>query len=183
MQISLDGYVESSSGDMEWMDTDSNEGWEPVFDMMKNVDLLILGRKMFAGYRDFWKNALVDPAAAQNDRRYARMADGLPHIVFSKTLKDPGWSNTVVNSGDVIEEILNLKKQKGKDIYLVGGAMLASTALDAELVDELILKVAPVLLGDGKSLFKNLHTRQELKLIDIRSFPNGMVDLRYKRKE
>jgi dihydrofolate reductase len=183
MQVSLDGYIESSTGDMDWMDINSNDGWDVVFDMMKNIDLLLLGRKMYNGYRDFWKNALVDPDAAENDRRYAVIADSLPHIVFSKTLKEAGWSNTIIHSGDVVEEIIRLKNQDGKDIYLVGGAKLASTALDAQLVDELILKVAPVLLGGGKSLFLDVYNRQELKLTDVRSFSNGMVDLTYHRKQ
>ncbi len=182
MQVSLDGYVESPSGDMDWMDISSNEGWAVVFDMMKNVDLLLLGRNMYPGYRDFWKHALADLAAAENDRKYARIADSLPHIVFSKTLKEPGWSNTIINSGDPTREISKFKSQDGKDIYLVGGAMLASTALDAKLVDVLVLKIAPFLLGGGKSLFKDLHTRQELKLTDVRSFSDGMVDLTYRRR-
>jgi dihydrofolate reductase len=182
MQVSLDGFVEAPNGDMSWMQPDDNEQWDNMFAMLlKNVDLFLLGRGMWADYRDYWKKALVDSNFSPNEVKFAKLAERTPHIVFSKTLKDAGWENTTINSGDVVDEVKKIKEQPGKDIYIVGGAKFAATLIDSGLVDEYQLAVSPVILTKGKSFFQQLANRRNIELISTKQLNMGVVILRYKQ--
>lgn len=182
MQVSLDGFVEGQNGDMGWMQPDDNEQWDDMFAMLlKNVDLLLLGRGMWADYRDYWKKALVDSNFSPNEVKFAKLAERTPHIVFSKTLKDAGWENTTINSGDVADEVKKIKEQSGKDIYIVGGAKFAATLIDSGLVDEYQLVINPVILTKGKSFFQQLTNRRQIELIDTKQLSTGVAILRYKQ--
>jgi dihydrofolate reductase len=182
MQVSLDGFVEGQNGDMSWMQPDDNEQWDDMFAMLlKNVDLLLLGRGMWADYRDYWKKALVDSNFSPNEVKFAKLAERTPHIVFSKTLKDAGWENTTINSGDVADEVKKIKEQSGKDIYIVGGAKFAATLIDSGLVDEYQLVINPVILTKGKSFFQQLTNRRQIELIDTKQLSTGVAILRYKQ--
>ncbi|MCD9015417.1 dihydrofolate reductase family protein [Parachryseolinea silvisoli] len=180
MQISLDGFVVGENNDMHWIATDTPEIWDDLFDMLEDVDLFLLGRGMYAGYRDYWKKALGVTDFSENEVKYARLAATAPHIVFSSTLKDPQWENTRIMNGNVVEEVRKLKQQEGKSIQIVGGAQLASTLLEAGLVDEYKLTVNPIIVGKGKSLFQNITKQRELELLEIKQMPGGVVVLRYR---
>ncbi len=183
MQVSLDGFIEGPNGDMSWMQTDGDELWKDLFKMLQNVDLHIMGRVMFPGYRDYWKAALTDSQFSSGERAYAKYADKTKHIVFSKTLKDPEWGNTTINTGGVAEEVRKLKQLPGKDIYVVGGALMASTVINAGLVDEYRLTVNPVVVAEGKSFFQQVNNRHDLVLKDTKAFSSGVVVLIFDNKK
>lgn len=179
MQMSLDGFVEGPHGDMSWVKKDDQEQWEDTFDMLQSVDVLVLGRVMYPAYRDYWKHALVDPDASAEEVRYARFAAETPHLVFSNRMQNPDWSNTTVIRGHVLEEIKKLKSQTGKDIYLVGGARLAATAVEGGAVDEYRLTVNPCILGNGKSFFQLQHIRRNLEHLSSKTLRSGRLIVRY----
>jgi dihydrofolate reductase len=179
MSVSLDGYVEGPNHDVSWMRVDSPQDWDDLFKMLEGVDLLLLGGGMFEEYRDYWKQALTNSKASANEVKYARWAEKHKHVVFSKSIKNPQWENTSVNTENAIEEVKKIKSQPGKDIYVVGGAKFASAILDAGLVDELRLVVNPWLLGDGKSLYNGNRTRHSLKLIETKKMEGDTVLVRY----
>jgi dihydrofolate reductase len=118
-------------GDTNWLAKDDPEQWADVFGMLQSVDLLLLGRVMWPGYGDFWKRALTDPSASPNQVAYAKLAEKTKHLVFSNTLKDAGWENATIVNGSVAEKVARLKKEKGKDIQVVGGAKFAATIIGA----------------------------------------------------
>jgi dihydrofolate reductase len=182
MQVSLDGYIEGPNGDMSWIKTDDVEQWDDLFDMLENVDLLLLGRVMFPEYRDYWKNALTDPKASANEVRYAQFAAKTPHIVFSNRMQNPDWSNSTVVRGHLNTEIKKLKSQSGKDIQVVGGARLAASVIEGGLVDEYRFTVNPSLLGGGKSLFQQQHSRHSLELISTKTLSSGRLIVRFHEK-
>jgi dihydrofolate reductase len=182
MQVSLDGYVEGPNGDMRWMQTDDGEQWDDVFEMLQSVDLMILGRVMFPEYRDYWKHAPTNPKASANEVAYARLAEKTKHIVFSSTMTDPQWSNTQIINGQVAHEIAKIKKQPGKDIYLVGGAKLAATVIEAGLVDEYRLTINPVIIGSGKSFFRDQHSRHVLEPVHTKVQKSGVIMAAYRAK-
>jgi dihydrofolate reductase len=97
--------------------------------------------------------------------------------VLSSTLTTSAWPQTKFVKG--LSEIRALKQQSGKDIYLVGGAQIVATLLDAGLVDELMLDVYPVLVGQGLALFANAERRRQLELRGVRQLPDGRVSLSY----
>ena len=182
MQVSLDGFIESAKGDMSWMNTDDPDQWDDLFDVLENVDLLLLGRVMFPEYRDYWKNALTDPKASVNEVRYAQYAAKTPHIVFSSRMQNADWSNSTVIRGHVVGEIKKLKSLPGKDIQVVGGAGLAATVIEGGLVDEYRLTVNPTILGGGKSFFQQQHSRHSLELISAKTLDSGRLIVRFKEK-
>ena len=181
MQVSLDGFIEGPNGDMSWMQTDDGEQWDEVFEMLQSVDLMILGRVMFPDYRDYWKQALTNPKASANEVAYARLAEKTKHIVFSSTMKDPQWNNTQIINGKVVDEIAKIKKQPGKDIYVVGGAKLAATVMEGGLVDEYRLTINPVIVGNGKSFFREQHSKHLLEPIHTKVQKSGVILAAYKR--
>ncbi|OOQ58520.1 hypothetical protein BC343_07585 [Mucilaginibacter pedocola] len=181
MQTSLDGYVEGKNGDMSWMQPDDDEAWGDLFGMLKSkVDLFLLGRGMWAEYRNYWKKALAEPEKfSAHEVEYAKLAEATPHIVFSKTLKESGWENTSINSGDLETEIKKIKASEGKDIQIVGGGDFAAAMLDSGLVDEIRILVNPAIVAGGKSFFHQIKNRHSLELKEVKQLSSQVVVLVY----
>jgi dihydrofolate reductase len=97
--------------------------------------------------------------------------------VLSNTLSSAAWPKTRFLRG--IENVAALKRQPGKDIYLMGGAQIAASLIDAGLVDELRLIVYPLVAGEGKALFSTSHRRQALELRNVDPLPDGRVTMTY----
>jgi dihydrofolate reductase len=180
MQLSLDGFIVGENGDSSWMNSDDPEDWTDLFEMLKTVDLIVLGRVMWPDYSNYWKQALTSSTASANEVKYARIAEKIQHIVFSKTLKDPEWTNAKIISGDIVEEAKKLKQLPGKDIVTFGGAMLARTLIEAGLVDEYRLCVVSAIVTKGKSFFDGLTKKSTLELIDVKRLQSGMIIVRYR---
>ncbi|RYU86953.1 dihydrofolate reductase [Mucilaginibacter terrigena] len=180
VSVSLDGYVEGPNGDMSWMQVDNSNEWDDLFESLYQVDLYILGAGMWPEYRNHWKKQLADPNAPANEVKYAKLADKTQHIVFSKSLKNSGWDNTIINNGDAIEEVKKLKEQPGKDIMTFGGAAFATSLLDAGLVDEYRLVIHPAIVAGGKSSFHRVKNSHKLKLVSVKQI-GELVALTYKQ--
>ncbi|HMJ69776.1 MAG TPA: dihydrofolate reductase family protein [Cyclobacteriaceae bacterium] len=183
MQISIDGFIEGENGDMSWMALDEPMSWDDTFEMLSTVDTALLGGVTFPIYRDHWKGCLAGSKCSANELKYAKWADKTQHLVVSKTLKDPEWQNTKVISGSVVEEVKKLKEQKGGDIYLVGGGMLARTMIDAGLVDAYRLTVSPYIAKKGKSLWSPLTNTHKLEPAGVKQLELGAIVLRYNEKK
>jgi dihydrofolate reductase len=186
LQVSVDGFIEGPNGEMDWLMTTDEEVWKEEFEMLDHIDTLILGRKMYPGYAQYWMSVLANPNdplpengsfASKYHIAYAAFADKTPHFVLSKTLDKVAWKNTQIIRH--VDEIRELKKKRGKDIYAVGGATLVSSLMNLGLIDELQLRVNPIILGEGKALFKDLKQRHSLKLVAAKSLRSGMVNLIY----
>jgi len=103
-----------------------------------------------------------------------------PKVVFSRTLQSVDWSNTRLVNGDVAEEVEKLKAQPGKNMVIYGSGAIVSTLAAAGLIDEYRIFVAPILLGSGLPLFRDIQRRISLELLETRSFGSGLVLLRYR---
>jgi dihydrofolate reductase len=186
LQTSVDGFIEGPNGELDWAMAEDEETWRDVFEMLDSVDTCILGRVMYPDYEQYWLAVLADPSgplplsgkpATKNEIKYARWADKTPHIVVSKTLDKVAWKTSRIVRD--IEEIRKLKEQSGKNIYVVGGATLVGSLMNARLIDEVRLMVNPLVLGDGKALFKDVKERHELKLVRAKPLKSGKVSLLY----
>jgi dihydrofolate reductase len=107
---------------------------------------------------------------------------GLPDLkqyIFSTTLDKVKDGEILINS-NIYTEVEKIKNEKGKDIWLFGGASLTTTLLNLKLVDEISLAVHPILLAQGKMLFSNINQRIKLSLIRSQSYSTGLVSLDYK---
>ncbi len=182
MQISLDGKIEGIEGYADWV-----EAWSDNYDVTRRVDACLLGAGMYPGYETYWTAvqsgapdtplALTGKAPAPGELAWGRFAAATPHYVLSTKLASALWPNTEFLRG--LDEVAALKQQRGKDIYLVGGARTVAGLIDAGLVDELRLTVYPLLVGPGKTLFATTERRRGLELREAQRLPSGRVGLVY----
>ncbi len=181
MQISVDGYIEDPDGKQDWV-----ENWEDDYGLLDQVDVCVLGSFMYPGYEQYWTAAL-DPKSTlpfsgklptTKEVEYAKWASKTPHVVVSREPMKVVWKNSRVISD--LEEIRKLKQEPGKDIYVVGGAMLVSSMINLGLVDEIRLMFNPVFLGGGKELFKGVTERHYLKFVSAERRDPGKVYVIYR---
>jgi dihydrofolate reductase len=164
LQTSLNGFIEGPNGELD--------------ETRDSVDTCTLGRVMYPGYEQYWQDVLAHPGQYDNNEvAYACWADQTPHIVLSKTLDRVAWKTTRIVRD--VDDTRKLKQAPGKDMYVVGGATLVSSLMNLGLIDELRLMVNPVILGGGKSLFKDVKERYVLKLIRVQPLKSGKVSLTY----
>lgn len=186
LEVSVDGFIEGPNGEMDWAMMEDEETWRDVFEMLAHIDTFILGRKMYPVYEQYWLAVLTDPGgilplsgrvASKNEIAYARLADNIQHIVLSSTLDKVAWKTTRIVRD--VEDIRKMKQQPGKDMYAVGGATLVSSLMNLGLIDELQILVNPLILGGGKTLFKDVKERHTLELTGAKPLKSGKVSLTY----
>ena len=146
--------------------------------MLSHTDTLILGRVMYSTYEQYGPARLANPAAgSQTEVAYARLANKTPHIVISRTLDKVAWKTARIVRD--VEEIRKMQWPPGKDMQVVGGAMLVSSLMNLGVIDELQLMVNPLILGGGKALFNDVKERHALTLIRAKPLQSGQVALTY----
>ena len=165
MDISLDGFVGASDGDVEWAVEDFGD---PVLQEFMLAGLWdagahLMGRGAYDDMAPHWPTSTDVYAPPMNE---------IPKVVFSRTLTDPAWAGTRVVAGDLEWEIAALKAEPGDPILLHGGASFARELARLGLIDEYRLLVHPVALGAGLPLFGG---RARLKLVESRTFATGVV--------
>ena len=106
--------------------------------------------------------------------------NNVPKVVFSRTLEKAEWNNTRLVKANAEEEVIKLKQQPGKDLFIFGSANLSATLMQHNLIDEYRLGITPVVLGGGNPLFKPNPDRLRMKLLEVRPFKTGCVILFYK---
>jgi len=178
--VSLDGYIESPTGDLSW--TMPDEELHRYFNSLEDgIDTHLYGRRMWEGMAEFWPTADQDPGALPYIAEYAGIWRSKQKVVFSRTLDEVGEGATLLREVDP-GEIRRMKAGAGKDFSL-GGAELAAEFMRHDLIDEYQLVVRPLVLGGGKPMFGPLAEPMNLQLIEARPFASGVVFLRYERPQ
>jgi dihydrofolate reductase len=162
LAVSLDGYIEGPKGEYDWCFTDQDYG---MTKFLSHIDAIFFGRKSFELVCPMGPNAYPD----------------LARYVFSRTLTSA--EGAIIIKNDIKPSVEKIKRRKGKDIWLFGGAELTNSLLKLGLVDELQLSVHPIILGGGKLLFKDSGERAKLRLIDTKTYSTGLVQLFYTLKK
>ena len=181
VQLSVDGFVAGPKGELNWMVWDwDDELKKYVTDLTDSIDTILLGRKMTDGFVSHWSNVLKNPQGP--DYTAAKKFVHTPKVVFTKTLNESKWENTTLATGELKDEISKLKKQKGKDIIVYGGAGFVSSLIRKGLIDEYHLFINPVAIGKGMTIFKDSETMTNLKLVESKAFDCGIVMNFYKPK-
>lgn len=182
MQTSVDGKIAGPEGYADWV-----EGWGDNFGLMPHIDACLLGGGMYPSHEQYWTAieeaepgrplAITGTLPTPAEVEWARFAAQIPHYVLSSTLTSANWPRTRFLRG--LDEVAALKKQPGKDIYLIGGARTTTSLLDAGLVDELRLHVHPLIAGEGEALFATTGSRRHLELKSVQQLEGGRVSLIY----
>ena len=126
----------------------------------------------------FWKTVLQNPSGKKSIDDFAISIDKVPKLVFSTTLKDTNWKSAELSNRPLIEKVLELKHQKGKDIA-VGSRSLIVQLLNNNLIDELQICVHPNIEGKGLKLFEKKKKRIFLKLIKTKTLSSGSTVFYY----
>lgn len=184
MMLTLDGVYQGPGGADEdrrggfdrggWTAAHADkEMWPFLVSMFERADALLLGRKTWEIWEPYWP--LHD-----NGDAVSHGINVLPKYVPSTTLKNPTWQNTHVISGDVEAAIRELKSTPGRELQVHGSGVLLRWLLERDLVDELNIRLSPVIVGDGLRLFPEHGQSHHLELIESRSLPAGVTLLTYR---
>ena len=180
MHVSLDGFVCGPNDEMDWMNmSDNSIGEWLIPDLQKTVDTMLVGRVLYQGFEQYWPAVPENPQSPKDMVEFARWMNDTPKVVFSNTLKEVKWKNSSLAKSDPITTVKKLKQEPGGDMVIFGGAFLAAYFVKQHLVDEYRIKLEPVMLGQGKSLFKDVTDRQKLKLIRSKVFDSGVAAIYY----
>src|SRR4051794_16832780 len=149
MGVSLDGFIAGPGGEIDWSGPDE-ELHRFHNQQTRELGAHLCGRRLYE-VMTYWETADANPSAPEHELEFARIWKALPKIVFSSTL-DAVEGNARLATDGVAEEVAKLKEQPGKDLA-VGGAGLATTLIERDLVDEYRLFISPVVLGAGTPFF------------------------------
>jgi dihydrofolate reductase len=132
---------------------------------------------MTDGFVSYWSEIMTKPDDPFYE--FAKKMIETPKVVFTKTLKKSQWVNTTLATGNLIDEIVNLKSEKGRDIIVYGGATFDSSLIKARLIDEFHLFINPAAIGSGMTIFKDLNEIQKLTMVKSTPFNCGIVEIHY----
>jgi dihydrofolate reductase len=161
-------------------------GWSPPYgdavmgslmgERMATGGAMLLGRRTYADFAGFWPN--------QEDNPFTAVLNERQKYVASTTLEEPlSWSNSTLLKGDVAEAVAGLKEQPGKDLVVLGSGELVRSLMRANLVDEYVLTIHPLVLGSGRRLFADGGAFAALRLVDTQTTTTGVVIATYQPAE
>jgi dihydrofolate reductase len=173
----------SPDGKGKWIGFSMEEAiFEDAIELSNSADAALYGRVTYRMMEGYWPGVLTDPSSTKNQLDHAEWVENIKKVVFSTTLDNVEWNNTLLIQENVAEEIADLKAQPGDGILLIfGSPRLAHSFIELGLIDEFCLFVNPRVLGDGIPLFENTGPRIGLKLLETKIFDSGVVKLRYEK--
>ena len=171
----LDGYFEGAE---PWDLAFHEAAWGDdlqrfTLEQLEEVGTLLYGRATYEGMEKYWSGRTGATAEFLN---------AVPKVVFSRTLDAANWTNTRLVRGEAADEVAQLKRGTGKDLFIFGSAKLSDSLIRRGLFDEYRICIAPVVLRSGTPLFKPGSERQDLKLLETRPLSTGGIILRYAPK-
>ncbi len=172
INMSLDGFCDHTG-----MIAD-DEIHEHFNELLRDAGILIYGRITYQLMESYWPSVVKNPTGNKPMDEFAVLIDNIPKIVYSRTLQHVDWKNTTLKKEFIKEEILELKRQTGKNIFVCSPSLIVTTA-QLGLIDEYQPVVHPVVLGSGLPLFKNIKDKIDLKLLKTKPFGAGQLAIYY----
>jgi dihydrofolate reductase len=177
--VSLDGVVQDPAGDEGfrvggWVGLikDRPQLGKLALDEAVGSEALLLGRRSYEWLAARWPSRSGELADRLNS---------MPKYVVSSTLENPDWNNSTVLKDDVLNEVSKLKHEIDGEIVVPASFQLVRTLMEHELVDELRLKIFPVVLGAGERLFGEISDKKAMRLLDTQTVEGDIVFLTYER--
>ncbi len=174
MHTSLDGFYAGPNGEMGWIKVDE-ELFDFVATMTANADTALYGRITYEMMRGYWPTAGEAPGASKHDIEHSKWYNEVSKVVLSRTISEDGLINTTVISDQLTDNINKIKDQDGKNILIFGSPGASHSLLSLGLIDEFWLFVNPILLGQGKPLFKSSNEKIALELAETKTFACGVI--------
>jgi dihydrofolate reductase len=175
--VSLDGVIQDPAGDEGfrlggWVGLikDSPQLNRLALDEALGAEALLLGRRSYEWFAARWPSRSGELADRLNS---------LPKYVVSSTLPDPDWNNSAVLTGDVLHEVSKLKRELDGEIVVPASFQLVRTLIEHDLVDELRLKIFPVVLGAGERLFGETSDKKRMRLVETQTVADCIAFLTY----
>lgn len=186
MQLSVDGFAAALNGSGSWMIWNYGDDWtwDPALQayhtgLIAAADEILLSRKMAEeGFVSHWEKIAANTANPQSV--FAGHIRDARKVVFTHTLGQSSWPNTVLAKGDLTEEVKALKKQPGKNLMVFGGVSFVSSLIAAGLIDEYHLIINPAAIGRGMPVFNMVRGILGLSLINATAYACGIVVLQYR---
>jgi dihydrofolate reductase len=165
---SLDNFIARADGAYDWILMD-DEIMSEFPKLYASFDTVLIGRKTYD------QTLLQSPETGQDTAGFMEMKT----YVFSRTMKESPNAGVEIISDNAGEFVRSLKNESGKDIWLMGGGILAASLLRERLVDEIGVAIQPILLGSGIPLFPDIGLQIDLQLLECKTYKNGIVGLKY----
>jgi dihydrofolate reductase len=177
--VSLDGVIQDPAGDEGF----ERGGWTGLIkdhpgagklalDEALSSEAVLLGRRSYEWMAGRWPSRSGELADRLNS---------MPKYVVSSTLENPGWSNSTLLTGDVVDEVSTLKRQLSGDILVVASFKLVHTLIEHDLVDKLRLKLFPLVLGAGARFFGETSGTRPMRLVDTQTIDGDVAVLTFER--
>jgi dihydrofolate reductase len=174
MVSSLDGFIAKKDNSISWFETndyyEKGVGEPDVAAFLKTIDCYIMGSRTYE-------------LALELSKSYGWAYGDKPTIVLSHRKLPVERTNVRIHDGDLIQFVNEQLKPNYKNVWLVGGAMLAKEFIGLKLADEIRISILPIILGDGTPFFDRIGLEQTLHLKDVTTYKNGMVELWYEIKK
>ncbi|QNI32381.1 dihydrofolate reductase [Alloacidobacterium dinghuense] len=167
---SADGFIARSDGSVDWLDRPTPKGGYGMAEFYQSIDTILWGRKTYDMALDFQKKGVPGSAFDTKIKNYVFTRGPLP--------SDPPAGVEFVTE-PVKAFATRLRKRKGKDIWMMGGAGIIGSFLDAGAIDEFKIHVIPTFIGEGIPLIAPDRRNVPLRLISSKKFPDGVVELHY----
>jgi len=175
MNLTLDGFMAGPNWELDWhFNYWNDEMAEEAAQQLSRADTILLGRITYDAMAQYWPFQGISFNFARQDIAFADMMNNHRKIVFSKTLSKTIWHNSLIIKENLNDKVTQLKNQPGKDIIIFGSRSIITALVQSGLIDEYQLWVYPLLLGNGKLLFKNEKNKPRLKLIHKKDFFSGV---------
>jgi dihydrofolate reductase len=177
--VSLDGVIQDPAGDEGFR----RGGWvgliqerpelsKLALDEVLGAEALLLGRRTYEWFAARWPSRSGELADRLNN---------MPKYVVSSTLEDSDWNNSTVLRGDAVDQVSKLKQELDGEIIVAASFRLVHTLMEHDLVEELRLKIFPVVLGDGKRLFGETRDKKTVRLVETKAIDGDVAYLIYER--
>ncbi len=181
MNVTLDGFMAGPNCELNWHFNYWNEEMAAYASVqLSDADTILLGRITYTAMAKYWPSVHTDLLYSREDLAFADMMNRYHKVVFSNTLVTTEWNNTSIIKGDLKTEVERLKNGPGKKILVFGSGKLVSSLVSEGLVDEYVLWIHPVILGEGKPSFKGIKEKLSPQIASVRKFSSGVVILHYK---